>query len=296
MADEIDIAKIKIGPRFRKDLGNIDVLAEDISTIGLLQPVVLSEKNELIDGARRIAAYKQLGRSTIPFFKINLKDIIRGEFSANQCRKSFTLDELCQIKKAIEPILKAEAEKRKGLRTDLEQPAGKFPAGSAGRVRDKIAAVGNISGKTLDKAAAVFDAAEKKPALKPVAEEMNKTGNVDKAYKRVVRPVVRIPEEKPMSMIESDFYNINCSIDDIMENFDRHTHIVPSEDTPPEPVTVSAFTNKEIDRIREQRTALDKHLSLLDFYILKASCQFDWSVKEGFDRAPVVSRSKKKSP
>jgi ParB family transcriptional regulator, chromosome partitioning protein len=50
------ISDIKIGNRFRKDLGDIQNLADSIREIGLLQPVVVNENNDLIAGQRRIEA------------------------------------------------------------------------------------------------------------------------------------------------------------------------------------------------------------------------------------------------
>jgi ParB-like chromosome segregation protein Spo0J len=87
---EIRIDSIIITDRTHKDFGDIDSLAESISTVGLLQPIVTNEKNELIDGQRRIQAYTRLGRSQIPFYRVSLKEIILGEFHANFNRKEFT--------------------------------------------------------------------------------------------------------------------------------------------------------------------------------------------------------------
>jgi hypothetical protein len=47
-------SNIKIGPRFRKDVGDIKGLAKSIEDIGsLLQPVWMTESNELVFGVRR---------------------------------------------------------------------------------------------------------------------------------------------------------------------------------------------------------------------------------------------------
>ena len=42
----VKITDIKIGNRFRKDLGDIDSLAESIKELGLIEPIVISENNE----------------------------------------------------------------------------------------------------------------------------------------------------------------------------------------------------------------------------------------------------------
>jgi ParB family transcriptional regulator, chromosome partitioning protein len=58
----IPIDSIKIGSRFRKDLGDIASLAEDIKEIGL-PPIVINQNRELICGLRRIEAFKSLLKS-----------------------------------------------------------------------------------------------------------------------------------------------------------------------------------------------------------------------------------------
>ena len=83
---EMPINSIIITDRIRKDFGDLDSLAESISTVGLMQPILINENNELIDGQRRIKAYIQLGRLEIPFYQVNLKEIVMGEFHANSNR------------------------------------------------------------------------------------------------------------------------------------------------------------------------------------------------------------------
>lgn len=48
------ISSIKIGVRHRKDLGDLEKLAESLDAIGLLHPVVIDTKNRLIAGQRRL--------------------------------------------------------------------------------------------------------------------------------------------------------------------------------------------------------------------------------------------------
>ena len=83
----IPIESIIIKDRTRKDFGNINSLAESISSVGLLQPIVINENNELIDGERRIKAYVRLERKQIPYYRVNLEAIILGELHANSNRK-----------------------------------------------------------------------------------------------------------------------------------------------------------------------------------------------------------------
>ncbi|MFY9869537.1 MAG: ParB N-terminal domain-containing protein [Candidatus Nitrosopolaris sp.] len=112
-SSQIPIDSIKIGSRFRNDLGDIASLAENIREIGLLHPIVINQNRELICGLRRIEAFKSLVKSEIPAHVVNLDDIVKGEISENTQRKDFSLEEIIQIKKAVEPEIKTESKKRK---------------------------------------------------------------------------------------------------------------------------------------------------------------------------------------
>lgn len=52
---------IKVGERFRRKLGNIELLAQSIKEEGLLYPILVDKDAILIDGQRRLAALNQLG-------------------------------------------------------------------------------------------------------------------------------------------------------------------------------------------------------------------------------------------
>ncbi len=52
---------IKFGERFRRKLGNIDLLAQSIKEEGVIYPILVGKDRTLIDGRRRLAALEQLG-------------------------------------------------------------------------------------------------------------------------------------------------------------------------------------------------------------------------------------------
>ncbi len=58
--------EITVGGRHRQELGDIDGLAASLTEVGLLQPVVVTPEGTLIAGARRLAAAKLLGWTSIP--------------------------------------------------------------------------------------------------------------------------------------------------------------------------------------------------------------------------------------
>ena len=93
----IEINTIKIGTRFRKDMGDLQSLANSIADIGLLQPVGLTRDFELIWGHRRLEACKLLSRESILCRIIDIDDKVHGEYAENEIRKDFTISERAAI-------------------------------------------------------------------------------------------------------------------------------------------------------------------------------------------------------
>lgn len=61
--------------RQRKDLVDIDILAESIGRLGLINPITVDEHNVLIAGERRLTAAKSLGWTHIPAQRANVNEI-----------------------------------------------------------------------------------------------------------------------------------------------------------------------------------------------------------------------------
>src|ERR1700710_3175419 len=99
----IAVAAVKIGSRHRQDMRDIDAEAASIAEVGLLHPIVVTPNNELIAGARRLSAFRQLGRSEIPATVIDLARIVRGEYAENAFRKAPSPSEMVSIAEALEP-------------------------------------------------------------------------------------------------------------------------------------------------------------------------------------------------
>lgn len=87
---EIEIEKIKINKRMRKvDQLKVNELKESIQELGLLQPITISKSNELIAGAHRLEAFKQLLKFKIPCIYLqsdNKLDIELAEIDENLIR------------------------------------------------------------------------------------------------------------------------------------------------------------------------------------------------------------------
>ncbi|MCQ2573839.1 MAG: ParB/RepB/Spo0J family partition protein [Treponema sp.] len=95
----IPISQIKIKKRVRKDLGNLDDLKESLKLYGLMNPITINKRYELIAGERRLQAAKQLGWTNINVNIIdNLSEIetLEMELEENNQRKEFTDEELME--------------------------------------------------------------------------------------------------------------------------------------------------------------------------------------------------------
>jgi ParB/RepB/Spo0J family partition protein len=69
------ISEIRIGNRYRRDLGDVSGLADSIAELGLLHPIVIRADGRLIAGERRLAACKSLGWEQVPVTIIDLAQI-----------------------------------------------------------------------------------------------------------------------------------------------------------------------------------------------------------------------------
>ena len=220
---EIEIKSIDTRGRTRKNLGDIDALAHSIGHRGLLHPIVVNSRYQLVVGGRRLAAFKKLGRKTIPAI-VNpsfeeLAAILQAERDENTCRKDFTPTEAVELAQKIKPLLEKEAKERQesgkssdgqaggrgrkkppsdsdeGLADESNEdqpnkPSRNFRTGlqPSGRTADAIAAAVGMSGRTLEKAEAVVDAAKEDPEqFGDLPKQMDETGKVDGAYREMRR-------------------------------------------------------------------------------------------------------------
>ena len=217
------INSIIIRDRARKDLGDIKSLAESISSVGLMQPPVVNEHNELVDGQRRIEAFRQLGRTEILTFRVNLEQILLGEFHANSNRKDFTCSERVAIAAAVEKYVPEHSRgvgrpaRNKNVSTESEASGNDYDAESrntdrdrnvsnvgintkdnvvklatfSGRQKDNVSRYFGISRNTLEKEKKIIKAAEQNPEI---FDELRKKVDqrrisVDKAYNQIQKQI-----------------------------------------------------------------------------------------------------------
>src|SRR3990167_1686778 len=187
------VSEIKVKNRFRKDIGDIETLKNSIKEIGLLQAIVIDEDNNLIAGFRRLKAFQELGLKDISVNVVNIKNSLQGEFDENSIRKDFAPSEAVAIWQAMED--------KQGLRSDSD----------GSEKRQKASKLLKLSTDTLSKAKQVIEFGDKKKI-----DEMDRTGNVNKAYKDIKREK-RINEqvelgkkvkETPAKLYNDDFNNV----------------------------------------------------------------------------------------
>lgn len=190
MTETRPIDSIKVGDRIRKDMGDLDALAENIREHGpLLQPILIEEDGTLIAGGRRLAACKRLGRTEIevyvPAHQNDALERVRKELDENDptLRKDFTPTEMVARGLVLEELEKPAAEER-----ELSgKPSGDSPEGK-GDTREKVGKALGVGGKKYEQAKKVVKAAEDgDDAAKEAAKEMDRTGNVNGAYNKVFK-------------------------------------------------------------------------------------------------------------
>jgi ParB family chromosome partitioning protein len=199
-ASRLPIDSIVIGQRHRRDMGDIPALAANIREIGLLHPLPVKPNGELIAGARRLAACKLLDWTEIPVHVVDLDAVVKGEYAENEYRKAFAPSEAVTIKRALEPLEKAEAKKRQRKSKGRGKRGGQVAPPLRGRAADRAAKATGMARRTLEKAEAVVDAAEAEPdKYGKLVEDMDRTGKVDGAYRKLLEARGEKPISKSLS-------------------------------------------------------------------------------------------------
>jgi len=102
---KIPLEAIVIKSRIREELGDIKILADSIRKHGLINPITVNEKYELLAGFRRLEALKFLGYKEIECNVVNAKSKLEKfeiETEENIVRKEFTEFEIEKMEKLRE--------------------------------------------------------------------------------------------------------------------------------------------------------------------------------------------------
>ena len=174
---QVEIEKIKVHGRIRKDFGNIEELAQDIKENGLINPPVVTPEFELIAGERRLRACTLLGLTTIDVNVMTVRDYehqLRLEISENENRKEFTFSERVAWARRLEEVERLKARER--MESGASQNSDK------GRVDDAVSEQSGLGSRdTFRKAKFIADNAE--PELIRQLDE--KTISIHAAYQKL---------------------------------------------------------------------------------------------------------------
>jgi ParB family chromosome partitioning protein len=101
----IPIEDIKVKKRIRKEKGNIEALAESLKRFGQINPIVITKKNVLVAGERRLEAARHLGWRTINAVIADTDEVTKLEYELeeNVQRRDFTREE---EEEAVRKIIK----------------------------------------------------------------------------------------------------------------------------------------------------------------------------------------------
>jgi ParB family chromosome partitioning protein len=101
---QVPVKDIKVRTRIRKDPGDIEALAESLKRYGQISPIVISKKNILIAGERRLMAANLLGWRTINAIiseRSTELDRLELEVEENLQRRDFTSEEAVEAARKI---------------------------------------------------------------------------------------------------------------------------------------------------------------------------------------------------
>jgi len=100
----VQIKDIKVKKRIRKDMGDIAALADSMKRFGQISPILITKKNVLIAGGRRLEAARNLGWNTINAVVAEIPDELSKleyELEENIQRRNFTQTETHEAAKRI---------------------------------------------------------------------------------------------------------------------------------------------------------------------------------------------------
>ncbi len=185
----IEIGVIGIGDRIRKDMGNLQSLADSMKEHGLLHPIVITPDKRLLCGQRRLEAARLLGWKEIRFTEVSVANLLKAERDENVIRKDLTPTEKVAIGRLLEEREKPKAAQRSGGRPGKgDKTAGETPEVPKGNVRDIVGKAVGMGGTKYQQAKAVVAAAEENQEKDgDLPEMMDETGSVRGAHQEMKR-------------------------------------------------------------------------------------------------------------
>ena len=115
---KIPIERIQVDEevRVRKDIGNLEPLQESIAAVGLINPLLIDERDNLVAGYRRLCACRNLGWQEVDVRVIEFGGDELGmldiEIAENFFRKDFSPQEILETERRRRQII--EKNRKKG--------------------------------------------------------------------------------------------------------------------------------------------------------------------------------------
>lgn len=222
----IDINKVTVGKRIRKDYGDIRSLADDIEDRGLINPPVVTPDYELIAGERRLKAMKKLDYRQIEVRVMSVEDYehqLKIEISENEERKAFTYSERMDYAKQLERIEAKKAKDRKTskLKQNKDTVTDQGPE-RKGETRDIVGkASGFGSGRTYARAKYIYENADEetikevdegKKSIRKAHDELRAKEKQNEANKAKVTT-----KEKPQTTVVDRRERMNAEVEAMSE-------------------------------------------------------------------------------
>ncbi|HGZ5640343.1 TPA: ParB N-terminal domain-containing protein [Staphylococcus aureus] len=219
----IDINKVTVGKRIRKDYGDITSLADDIEDRGLINPPVVTPDYELIAGERRLKAMKKLDYRQIEVRVMSVEDYehqLKIEISENEERKAFTYSERMDYAKQLERI-EAKDRKTSKLKQNKDTVTDQGPE-RKGETRDIVGkASGFGSGRTYARAKYIYENADEetikevdegKKSIRKAHDELRAKEKQNEANKVKVTT-----KEKPQTTVVDRRERMNAEVEAMSE-------------------------------------------------------------------------------
>lgn len=211
----IDIEKVLVKERIRKDFGNIEELSQDIKENGLINPPVVTPEFELIAGERRLRACKALGFQQIEVRVMSIKDALHQlklEISENENRKDFSFNEKMTWAKMLEEEYKKIAKENQlsGLNNQISV-CQKSDERESFRTDDKVAQEAGFGSRDTYKKAQFISENADEEMIKALDEgklSINKAYTSLKQQKEMLENQLEQERNKPAKVIDKTDYGM----------------------------------------------------------------------------------------
>lgn len=279
----IDIEKVKVGDRIRKDMGDLKELSDDIAKNGLINPPVVTPDFELIAGERRLEAMKKLGYKQVEVRVMKVEDAehkLNLEINENENRKDFNKSERIEYARQLERIERVKASQREKAGVAID-PSQNF---EQGRSDDIVAGkLGIGSGEQYRKEKYIADNADPETLEQWNKEEIS----THKAYQKI-KELEKQLSEKEEDLKEQSEINLSLAYE-LEEERNKEPEVVEKEVVKEVVPDDYHLTKQQLEQmqevIRKQKAQIDRQK--IDNKLLKAQEQ---NTKEELESEKFVKK------